>query len=163
MGWREWNPTHQTHMHEPRTPSLQSQPPVPSKCFCTFITATESRCRKTEKRLGSGSLSCSRRVSETPAQLLSPRDSGKGRGGAWSGGCPEITGGRRTLVGGLGGCCHFMSPRRRVRVSCGRRTAAGWAQGIRLSLTTRTPRLHRQPRWRRPQSLAHSNPHPLHP
>ena len=44
-------------------------------------------------------------------------------------------------MGGLGGCCHFMSPRTRLRVSCCGRTAAGWVQGPRLSLTTRTPRL----------------------
>lgn len=52
VGWRDWNPPHQTHVPAPRAPSLQSQPPLPSKCFWTFTTASESRCRKIERRLG---------------------------------------------------------------------------------------------------------------
>lgn len=73
---------------------------------------------------------------------------------------PAIRGSGRTLVGGLGGCCHFMNPQPRDYCCCQRARRGG--TGSPPLARHADPRLlwQQRPRWR--QSLAHPS-HPLHP
>lgn len=119
---------HQALHHSiPTTSSLQ--------VFLYFYTATESRCRKIEKILGSGPQVAQKESAKARTTPQSPRLC-KGLGRSMQCGLSSDKRRQADPGGGLGGCCHFMSPRRRVRVSCCQTT--GWVQSPRLSLATRT-------------------------
>lgn len=152
-----------THTHTHTQPSITTvTPPVSSKCYWSFIIATESRFRKIKRALGPGprvTQEESGKPHRTPASRRLERVGAEPGERLSSDQRPRADSGER--AGRLLSLHESAAQRRKALLPEGRNGLG--AVSPPLAHHADPPSLLQQPRWPRRQSLAHSNPHPLHP